>query len=369
MATADAAVVPGTLPPAIAPADFGHVLDKAYIRAPQTWIGDAAFETKWATMLTAPLELLGGADSAFHADLGSRATPLPGGEVLCHGDAKLDNFGWLAAGGGEFSDIDFDDAGACPAAADILHFLVATELELSDPALDDQALGAYIDTLAAGSAAVAIDPTGLPVWDAVRASGVDKATKHDTLTIGGEVQVATADEIAAVTALVAADPRFPTTLVDVARDVHVDGGSAGLRRFWLLVEDAQHPRTIIELKELARPGTELGPHSVTYDAATRFDVLKPYWWGAATPADHFAVSLLGARFLARDRFAHTTPKPAKLTPAEISNMLQAEASLLADKHRAAWAGIDPAALRAWLAASAATLTARWRACYAGAGGA
>ena len=28
----------------IAAGDFSHALDKPYIRAPQTWIGDAAFE-------------------------------------------------------------------------------------------------------------------------------------------------------------------------------------------------------------------------------------------------------------------------------------------------------------------------------------
>ncbi len=357
------------LPAPIAAGDFSHALDKAYIRAPQTWIDDAGFETKWSMMLGTPIDFLGAADSAFHADLASRPVALPGGEVICHGDAKLDNFGWVQAGGsGEFSDLDFDDAGACPAAADILHYLLATDLLFGDPALDEVAVTAYVSTLTAASNATAIDPTGRPVWDDVRTKGVDKATAHKRLTLGGEVQVATSAEVAAVDALVASDARFATMVLDVARDVHVDGGSAGLRRFWVLLEDAQHPRTIIELKELAIPGTELGPHSVTYDDATRFDVLKPYWWGVAAPSDHFAVSLLGARFLARDRFTRTTPKSATMTAAQISNMVAAEASLLATKHRAAWAAFAPDAVAPWLRASAATLTARWRAAYTAAGG-
>jgi hypothetical protein len=359
----DAAQPQGLQP--IQPMDFGHVLDKAYIRAPQTWIGDAAFEAKWTTMLTSPTEFLGGADSAFHEDLGSLARPLPGGEVLCHGDAKLDNFGWVEAGGpGELSDLDFDDAGACPAAADILHFLVATDLLLGNAALDDQALAAYVDTVASDAAATMLDPSTLPVWADVRSTGVDKKTSHSLIKLGGEVQAATPEEIDAVTALATADARFPRTILDITRDVHVDGGSAGLRRFWVLVEDATHPRTIIELKELATPGTELGPHTTTYDGATRFDTLKAYWWGAPVPGDHFGVTLLNARFLARDKYTRVTPDPTTMTAPQIANLIEAEASLMAHKHRAAWSQLDSATLRSWLAASAATLTARWRAAYA-----
>src|SRR5262245_54368050 len=229
-AAPDAPVVtpdaPVGLPPPIMPGDFSHALDKAYIRSFQTWIDDAGFETKWTSMLTAPIEFLGGASSAFHADLASRAMALPGGEGLCHGDAKLDNFGWtLADGHGVFSDNDFDDAGPCPAAADILHFLVATDLMFSDATLDADALDAYVATLTSPSNATAIDPTGEPVWADVRTKGLTKNTSGDTIVLGGEVQAATADEIAAVRALAAGDARFPTTVVDVTRDVRTDGGS------------------------------------------------------------------------------------------------------------------------------------------------
>jgi Uncharacterized protein conserved in bacteria (DUF2252) len=361
---------PAVLPPPIAPADFTHALDKAYIRALQTWLDDAAFDVKWASMIGDRVSLLGGASSAFHADLASRAAALPGGEVNCHGDPKLDNFGWtIADGHGVFSNNDFDESGLCPGAADILQFLVATDLQFADAALDQAALDAYVDTLISDGNATAIDPASEPVWADVRSKGLSKAVKNDAIVLGGEVQAATADEIAAVRALAAADPRFPATVVDVTRDVHTDGGSAGWRRFWLLTEDAAKVRTIIELKELGTPGTEFGPHSATEDGPDRFDLLKPYWWGTTGLADHFFVSLLGSRFVARDRFTRTNPKPSKMTAAEILGMTKAEASLLARKHRAAWAAFDPTAVRAWLAASAATLTTRWRDAYSAAGGA
>jgi hypothetical protein len=355
-------------PPAIEPTDFAQPLDKAFIQGLQTWLDDPTFEVKWTAALAAPIDFLGSADSAFHADLATRPWPLPGGEVICHGDAKLDNFGWSFEDGASlFSDSDFDDAGDCPAAADILHFLVSTDLLFGDPALDTQALNAYVDTLAMPANAVAIDPTTAPVWDDLRSKGVDKATHGDALALGADVVACTADEIAAIDALVAADTRFPTTLVDVARDIRTDGGSAGLRRYWLLVEDATHPRTIIELKELSPPGTEFGPHSMTYDGANRFDVLKPFWWGTPALGDNFAVTLLGASFVARDKFARQNPDPTTLTAAQRANAITAEASLLALKHGSAWIG-DTSELSDWLEASVHTLVARWRDAYTASGG-
>ena len=44
-------------------------------------------------------------------------------------------------------------------------------------------------------------------------------------------------------------------------------------------------------------------------------------------------------------------------------MLAAEASLIALRHRGAWAGVDPDALTMWLRDSAAVVTARWRAAF------
>ena len=117
--------------------DFDAALTKASIRQPQTWLDDAAFEVKWESMLSAPIELLGGASSAFHADLAVLpAKRLPGDEVLCHGDPKIDNFGWtLVDGVAVFSDNDFDDAGFCPVAAEALRYLLATDLAFGDPDL------------------------------------------------------------------------------------------------------------------------------------------------------------------------------------------------------------------------------------------
>jgi hypothetical protein len=355
-------------PAPIALGDFPHPLDKPFIRGLQTWIDDPTFEVKWTAALATPIDFLGSADSAFHADLASRTAALPGGDVLCHGDAKLDNFGWAFEDGTAlFSDADFDDAGHCPAAADILHLVVATDLLFADPALDMQAIDAYVDTLRSAANAIAIDATTEPVWDTLRSKGVDKATHGDVLAIENNIVAATPDERTALAALVAGDARFPTTLVDVAREVRTDGGSAGLRRYWLLVEDAVHPRTIIELKELSPPGTEIGWHGTPLDGADRFDILKPFWWATPAPNDHFEVSVLAGTFVARDRFARDTLDPTALTTAQHANAIQAEASLLAIKHATAWLG-DLSLLESWLATSAQALTARWRQAYAVAGG-
>jgi hypothetical protein len=367
-ATVDASDTPDAgLPAAIATGDFPHPLDKTFIRGLQTWLDDAAFETKWQGMLASPIDFLGGADSAFHADLASLATPLPGGLVLCHGDAKLDNFGWTLAGSAAvFSDSDFDDAGQCPAAADALHFLAATDLIFHDAALDEAALAAYVNTVRSPDAAIAIDPATEPDWPTLRKQGVDKDAQNNnsTIKLGGDIVAATPEERAALSALVAGDSRFPANLYDVARELRTTGGSAGFRRYWLLMDEATHPRTILEVKELGTPGTEFGPHQMTYDGPDRMDVLEQFWWQLTAPASNFEVSVLGASFVVRDRYARQNPDATKLTASQALDVTIAEASLLALRHRDAWQGIDPDALEAWLRASAATVTTRWRLAWA-----
>jgi len=358
------------VPAALAPGDFPAPLDKAAIRGLQTWLSDAAFEVKWANMLKTPIDFFGGSDSAFHADLATVPHKrLPGGEALCHGDPKLDNFGWTRVEGqGVFSNNDFDDGGFCPAAADALRYLVATDLWFADAALDAAALNAYVATVAHKSNAVTVDPTTEPVWADVRTKGLAKDTSGDKIVLGGEVQAATADEVAAVRALAAGDARFPRTVLDVTRDVRTDGGSAGFRRFWLLTQDDAGVRTILELKETGDYGTSFGRQSQTIDPGKRFDILKKFWWGTRDAADHFGLEFSGARFLLRDRLTRANPKPDKMTPAQITNMVEAEASLLALAHRDAWGHVKSDKLAAWLQASAATVTARWRATYVAAGG-
>jgi len=350
--------------------DFVHGLDKSSIRALQSWVDDDTFEAKWTSMLSAPLEFFGGADSAYHADLANlRSRRLPGYEVLCHGDPKFDNFGWTKVDGqGLFSNNDFDETGFCPVSADALRFLVATNLWFNDPGLDDAALSAYVDTVHNPRSQVAVDPSTEPNWDEVRTKGLAKSAAGDTLILGGEVQEATQDEVAAVRALAAGDGRFPAKVLDVARNVRTSGGSAGLRRFWLLTEDAQATRTIIELKELTTPATEFGNFSRSVDGPDRFDILKPFWWNADDPGDHYTIYVLNGRFLVRDRLIRANPKPDKMTPAQITNMVKAEASLLATKHRSGWRKVSSPKLRSWLRDSAAVLTARWRAAYVAAGG-
>ena len=358
------------LPIALAAGELQLHLDKPTIRALQTWIDDATFELKWASMLDQPIEFLGGASSAYHADLGTLgANRLPGDEVLCHGDPKIDNFGWtLVDGTALFSDNDFDDAGFCPVAADALRYLLATNLSFNDPALDAAALQAYVAAVIDKHAATRIDPTTEPVWADVRTKGLMKATLGDVIKLGGEVQPATLAEKNEIRALFASDFRLGLTVIDITRNVRTTGGSAGLRRFWVLAADGAGTRTILELKELGTPAVELGRHMATLDGPDRFDTLVDFWWSTFSAYDHFEVSLLGSRFFARDRFLRTSPKPANLTPAQLTNMVQAEASILALKHRKAWHKVKAAKLTSWLEQSTNALVTKWRAAYTAAGG-
>jgi hypothetical protein len=247
--------------------------------------------------------------------------------------------------------------------------LVATDLAFGDADLDAAALEAYVDTVGDKDDAIDADKDDEPDWSDLRDDGLDDATHGDAIALAGEVQAATADERAAVRALIEADVRLPPTVLDVARDVRTDGGSAGMRRFWALTEDFDGTRTILELKQLGTPGTAFARHTATLDGPDRFATLQAFWWGETTLVDQFAVDLLGARWLVRDRFLRTNVKPDKLTSKQRKRTVEAEASLLALRHRKAWHGVKKDSLRSWLRDSTAALVARWRAAYAAAGGA
>jgi len=170
--------------------------------------------------------------------------------------------------------------------------------------------------------------------------------------------------------LLAADTfdRVPrhTRVLDVGAVAREAGGSGGLRRYWLLVEKgsgATKRRTILELKETTTPGAAFGRHSKELPVATRLATLKSTFWGGSSSGDYFYVTLSGARFLVRDR---ATKKSVKLDPKggkATTDVLLAQASVMARLQAKYWRAVKKDDLRAWLHDSSKTLAHRWADTY------
>lgn len=350
-------------------ADFPAPLSRAEIRPTNANLAEDIFEKKWQASLGSVVTFMRSYPGAYWADLARvDAKRIPGPEGLSLGDPHPDNFGFLRLNGPtKYVVNDLDDSGYGSVAVDAARYFTILRLSPYASVLAD-ALKQYVEAAFDAARDVGVDPALVPDLDAVARKALDKATSAGKLKLSADVLAPTSEERQALSSLVASDARLAQlALADAAVYVKADGGSGGLRRYWLLV-DGTAGRTLLELKEAVVPGAELGRHTKTLGADERLSVLTSAFWGVTPATDYFYVNVLGARFLVRDRLPRQTPDLSVMTDSARAGVILAQASLLAATHRPAWKSspIDKSALSAWLDGSSRTLAARWQAAFAAA---
>ncbi|MSP92966.1 MAG: DUF2252 domain-containing protein [Myxococcales bacterium] len=344
-------------------------LTQASIRATHA-LPAAEFAAKWQASLQSPVLFLRAYPGAFHKDLKQVPTKKRlGGESLCVGDAHPGNFGWQrVAGKTRYVFDDLDDSGFCPTGWDAARYFAAVRVYFDDADLLDDVLEVYVDALKDPEATVAIDGEFKPDWDKVREGLMEGRVQGTKFVIGGELMAVTAGVRASLVAAVTKHAMMAGwTLDDVVALDRKSGGSGGLDRYWMLGHKGA-ARTLFEVKELAKPGTEFGTHGKTLLATARISQLKAAFWGDGSAEDDVEAAALGKRFLLRDRGARASVDVLELGGKDRLHVLKAQASVLAGLHRAAWQGVKKDMLRAWLHATSKVLAKRWIAAYAAAGG-
>lgn len=352
---------------------FAKPLTKAALRASNDNLPDDLFATKWSATLTDSAVMFARAyPGAFHADLAQvdRAT-LPGKETLCFGDAHPDNFGFLRLGDDtRYLYNDLDDAGFCTASVDALRYFAIVRLYFGDDALTSELVEAYVDGLKDGAKREEIAGSLAPSWSKVREKGLEKAVADDRFITGGDDGIAAPAnaEAKAVRAAIAKVPALASAeIFDVATLDRTTGGSGGLARYWILLNPSPGgtgpKKTIYELKEMAKPGTERGRSSAVLDPKTRLAELKAELWETDTESDYLEVKLLGKRFLLRDRLAKKSVDLDELSPGDRRAVLAVQAGLLSARHEQAFEGVKKDDLRPWLLASSAVVAERWQAFF------
>ncbi len=347
-------------------ADFTLPLDPPFIRATNPTLTNTAFATKWQASLASPVLFMRAYPGAYHADL-ARVDPrrILGPEGLCFGDAHPDNFGFLAlTGSTRFVFNDLDDSGYCPIAVDAARYLAV--LRISYPALAVDALSQYVDTAFDAAVAVRVAPSLTPDMVTVAEQALDKATTSSgRIKLDAETVAPTPAERLELAALVAGDPRLATFgVLDTAVRLRQEGGSGGLRRYWIVVDRPLRSRTLLELKESVTPGVDFGRPTRTLAPETRLELLTRAFWGVTPNDDYFYVPAFGARFLLRDRLARASVDLAALDTPSRREVVRAQVSAMALVHGPQWRSTcEKDELRAWLDRSAATLAERWRTVY------
>ncbi len=349
--------------------DWSSVPSEAFLHATHT-LSPADWADKWQASLQKSMMFFRAFPGGFHKDLKTvPASRQLGRQTLCVGDAHPSNFGFQRLGGKtRFIYNDLDDAGYCPVAYDAARYFAALRLFFDDGDLTDAVLETYVDALKDPSRGVTLDKDWAPDWDQVRAKGLEQYSSGKKFYLIEDLRATSSANRSAATATVANVSWLQGwSVLDVVEIDRKSGGSGGLDRYWLLLQKGG-TQTIVELKQTAQPGTEQGIHAKTLTGASRLSQLQSAMWGYAGQDALALVTLQGKTFLARDRLQRKSLDVLDLHGKERQGVLQVQASVLADLHRAAWQGVQKDAIRAWIKTSAKTLAKRWDSAYVSAGG-
>jgi hypothetical protein len=349
-----------------------HVLDRAFLQGTSE-LPDDSFAAKWTSSLSDPVLFMRSYPAGYHKDLVSvRSTSAiqgQGPEGLCLGDAHPDNFGFLQIEGQTvYSFNDLDDSGYCPIGYDAARYFSVLRLYFKDDQLTLDAINQYVATVQDLSHFAPIDPsvtptvasnsTGAPTWASILKKGLTKLTADGTTFAYGTnsdtqtLSPASDTDQMAIKAALQSTPLAQSTVLDIASVMRDYGGSGGLRRYLLLLDNAPG-RQIIELKEFATPGTEFGSHTQTLAPEMRLQTLKRSFWSAANPdsdGDYYYIDLLGGRFLVRNKYTKKSLDVADANGKAYHDRIMTQVSEMARIHRLGWNQVqrDPKALALWL---------------------
>jgi hypothetical protein len=244
---------------------------------------------------------------------------------------------------------DLDDGGEAPVSEDAAHYFTVLRLRYGKE-LTRKVISGYVAAVADPARAVAIDPRQVPDWKAERRRDLDRYTRGDRFRQSKALRRAGQGTRERIRTAASGDPRLRRLdILDVATVTRVQGGSGGLTRYWLLVQDGG-TRRILELKQIGRAGTdELRLEGRTLDPAARVRSLQKWFWGFEGKRDWYVTSVGGTPFLVRDRSSIEKVELDKLKPRQLERVLLAQAGYLAGVHRPAWSGVRPEAMEEYLA--------------------
>lgn len=351
--------------------DFAAPVTKTLLRETGPALSDAAFELKWSGAHANKLLFFRTWPGGYHKDM-SQVAPsrIPGKEGLCFGDPHPDNFGFLQVGrSAEFLFNDLDDSGYCFVAVDAARYFSAVRLAFDNDDLTKLVLERYVDTLKDPSRAKALDHDRVPNIEREREDRLHDDVDNDEIVLDPFVITPmTAAEIAAIKAVAASDPAFAGyRVLDMVRYRRDEGGSGGLTRYWVLVAGVNPlvpSKTILELKEATTPAAERGRFTKTLPINQRLDVLKATLWHTSQMTDYSYVDLAvgsepSRRFLVRDRLAKKSLDLTRLSPTELRDTLEAQASMLALQHARSLESVTKDDVRTWIEGTSKTVARRW----------
>ena len=326
------------------------------LKASYSHLDEMTFQKKLADALhDGPVMFFRSFVNTYYADI---ATQLDTKDmVLCFGDPHPENFGFLEfPSGTRFVFNDFDDSGYCPLQADALRYFVAVSLTYGDPKLTQDLVHEYVQILQDKKKSTRLDKDFFPKLSNRRDKLLKKYIQGNAFVDAKEYNKIPDTQKKQMLSDLSKDKTFAgTPVLDLVQVPHEGGGSGGLQRYLLLIENLKG-KELVELKELAEPGTQYGkwPHP-TWTFAERLVELKAEFW-QETPQFYHAIHF-NKNFLVRSRI-HESVELNKLAGEELNDYLLVQAGMLADHHKI-YKKTDIPELEKWLIKNIPTLQTRY----------
>ncbi len=264
------------------------------LREDYVFLSDENFINKLSESLESPLMFYRSFPISFYKDIKLVETAKEG---ICLGDGHIDNFGFiLFEKYTKYLFNDLDDSGLCPLPLDALRYFSSLHFFSLSNAQIQELISYYIAHLE-GTPNVPDMPESLVEdLEKKRLKNLKKFTLDNHFILDDEV-IATSDEIKTQVTQVVTKKFLNLKVYDVAAYLKENGGSGGLNRYWVLIENQESQFDIIELKQRASPATLF---STTSQTPLELESLAKNIWGEL-PVYFEELELNGMNYQVRSR--------------------------------------------------------------------
>jgi hypothetical protein len=338
-------------------------IDYSSFRETYGHLSESAFEAKFNGALERPLMFMRSFVNTYYADAPS--TLSPDNLIFCLGDAHPENFGFLEINNtSRYVFNDLDDSGLCPYELDVLRYFTALHMSESDDQLLKSLIREYVQVLTRARESRPLPSRLDRSLERRRLRNLDRHTSGDAFNKESDDfdAMKAEDKEALLLKLAQVYKRKQLTFLDAVSVERETGGSGGLRRFWVLVDDSGE-KDILELKEISTPGTEYGEwQPLEFNSPSeRLEQTKKNLW-SGSPRFYHVFNYQDLSYLLRSRTKDDL-NLARLNERDKLRAYRVQVGLMADHHRSELRDAEFKGLEKWLYRNTQTMVERYRNSY------
>lgn len=298
-------------------------------------LSDSAYQAKLQGALErSPLMFMRSFVNTYYADLSANNSSQ--NLILCLGDLHPENFGFMKFGNDQkFVYNDIDDTGVCPLDFDILRYFTTIQLTFNDKTLTKELAHAYSEILSGRMAAPALPKNLYPKnLDQRIEKTIQKLTENNLFVANKKTKPLPESEKNRIKNILSKNSFFKNLdVLDINAVERDSGGSGGLKRYWVLVQNKKDKSSdILELKETTLPGTSYGSwEQPLWSPSERLEQIVKYVWGENP--HHFGVLTFdNANYLIRSRDKDSVDLDS-LKKSDLRAYLMTQVGIIASYHR------------------------------------